>query len=104
MAGIHYIAPLDVYILPQWYLLYGSRGSRPNLGATRLEFHEAPAPWGPWSLFHAEDFEPQGWYNPSIPSKYISRDGRHLWLFIAGWPGTKWYALYMMPMTLEISK
>jgi len=103
MAGIHYIAPLDVYILPQWY--YTHREDRDRMwGATRLEFYEAPTPWGPWSLFHAQDFEPQGWYNPSIPSKYISRDGRHLWLFIAGWPGTKWYALYMMPMTLEINK
>jgi len=24
-------------------------------GATRLEFCEAPAAWGPWSLFHAQD-------------------------------------------------
>jgi hypothetical protein len=57
-------------------------------------------------LFHTQDFEPQGFYNPSIPSKFISEDGRQFWIFVAGDftdQGPKnFYGLNMLPVTLEI--
>ena len=45
-----------------------------------LGTYSAPAPWGPWTLFHTQDFEPQGFYNPSIPGKFISEDERKFWI------------------------
>lgn len=57
-----------------------------------FEFFEAPAPWGPWRLLHSHDFGHFPWhgprsplakhggYAPTIPSKFISDDGREMWL------------------------
>lgn len=57
-----------------------------------FEFFEAPAPWGPWRLLHSHDFGHFPWhgprsplakhggYAPTIPSKFISADGRDMWL------------------------
>ncbi|MBN9140781.1 MAG: DUF4185 domain-containing protein [Micrococcales bacterium] len=57
-----------------------------------FEFFEAPAPWGPWRLLHRHDFGHFPWhgprspiakhggYAPTMPSKFISPDGRDLWL------------------------
>lgn len=57
-----------------------------------FEFHEAPEPWGPWNLLHSHDFGHFPWhgprsplakhggYAPTMPSKFISADGRDLWL------------------------
>lgn len=56
------------------------------------EFYEAPAPWGPWRHLHSVDYGHFPWhgprspvakhggYAPTMPSKFISRDGRDLWL------------------------
>ncbi len=50
-------------------------------------FYEAPAPWGPWTEFHVTDFGLYPWsatkyggYAATIPSKFISGDGRTLWV------------------------
>ena len=106
MTGIHYIAPLDLYILPQWYYTHLDQEAR-RWKATCLEFYHAPAPWGPWTLFHAQNFEPQGWYNPCIPGKFISSDGRNFWIFVAGdWTTADTarglYGLWMMPVGLKV--
>ncbi len=57
-----------------------------------FEFFEAPAPWGPWRHLHSHDFGHFPWhgprsplakhggYAPTIPSKFLSADGRDLWL------------------------
>ena len=102
MTGIHYIKGLDLYIMPQWYY--------PHLEefrwtVTRWDFYSAPAPWGPWTLFHTQDFDPQGFYNPSIPSKFISEDGRKFWIFVAGFYNSpeNVYGLNMIPVTLEVA-
>jgi hypothetical protein len=106
MTGIHYIAPLDLYIMPQWHYPRLDDPKR-RWKASRWEFYYAPAPWGPWTLFHTQDFEPQGFYNPSIPSKFISEDGRKFWIFVAGdFTGYQQpnnvYGLNMLPVTLEV--
>ena len=83
MTGVHYIAPLDLYIMPQWhYPMLGDPKRRWKV--SRWEFYSAPDPWGPWTLFHTQDFEPQGFYNPSIPSKFISEDGKDILDFCGG--------------------
>lgn len=106
MTGIHHIAPLDLYILPQWYYTHLEDEAR-RWKATCLEFYYASAPWGPWTLFHSQCFEPQGWYNPCIPAKFISGDGKSMWVFVAGdWTTCDTthglYGLWMMPMRLEV--
>ncbi|OJX95409.1 uncharacterized protein DUF4185 [Salana multivorans] len=57
-----------------------------------FEFFEAPAPWGPWRLLHSHDFGHFPWhgprsplakhggYAPTMPSRFISDDGREMWL------------------------
>ena len=106
MTGIHYISPLDLYIMPQWhYPRFDDPKRRWKL--TRWEFYQAPAPWGPWTLFHTQDFEPQGFYNPSIPSKFISEDGLNFWIFVAGdftsaSEPNNVYGLNVLPVTLEL--
>lgn len=58
-----------------------------------FEFYESPTPWGPWRHFLTNDFGPppwigprvqalakQGGYAPTIPSKFISADGRSSWV------------------------
>jgi hypothetical protein len=104
MAGIHYVAGLDLYILPQWYYTHLDDPNR-RWDATRWEFYSASTPWGPWTLFHAQDFEPEGWYNACIPSKLISADGRKMCLFTAGNFIRKelgCYGLWMMEFTLDV--
>lgn len=56
------------------------------------EFYEAPAPWGPWTHITSVDYGHFPWqgpksplakhggYAPTIPSKYISEDGREMWM------------------------
>jgi hypothetical protein len=104
MTGIHFLAPLGLYILPQWhYPRLDLKDPRRRWGVTRWEFYHAPAPWGPWTLFFRQEFEPEAWYNPSIASKFTSEDGRLLWIFTAGNNSIKEdYKLWMFPMTLDV--
>ncbi len=83
------------------------------------EFYEAPRPWGPWKLFLHKEFGPYPWwgtdpgtpgpknggYGTVAPSKFISDDGRTLWLQ-ANWfvgvghpPNTYHYALRRLELT-----
>jgi len=107
MTGIHYIQGLDLYILPQWYYPDLDDPAK-RFGRTRLEFYQASAPWGPWTMFHQQDFQPQSWYNPCIPAKFISSDGKKFWLFVAGdflgvaKPAHTYYALWIIPVELEV--
>lgn len=102
MTGIHYIKGLDLYIMPQWYF---PRNDEYRWGFSRWELYWAPAPWGPWTVFHTQDFDPQGFYNPSIPSKFISEDGRKFWIFTSGFVESpaNVYGLNMIPVTLEVA-
>jgi len=107
MTGIHYLAGLDLYIMPQWHYPHLDDPQR-RWKVTRLEFCQGAAPWGPWTPFHTQDFEPESWYNPCIPSKFISDDGRKFWLFVAGdflgaaRPTHDYYGLWMIPVTVEV--
>jgi len=74
MTGIHYLEPLDIYIMPQWSYDYSKMapadpGSRWKF--TRFDFYQARAPGVPWSLFHHQDYDAECFYNPGIPAKFI---------------------------------
>lgn len=63
------------------------------------EFYEAPKPWGPWRRFlchqwglvpwtFATDPNPKnGGYGTSIPAKFVSEDGRTMWVQSNWWTG-----------------
>jgi len=72
-GGVTYDAPLQKYIFASW-------------SCSTHEIYEASQPWGPWNHFQSTDFGPlrltqnRGQYGTSIPSKFISADGKKLWL------------------------
>jgi hypothetical protein len=72
-GGVVYDAPLKRYLFTSW-------------SCTTHELYEAPEPWGPWSHVMSTDFGPlrlstnRGQYGTSIPSKFISADGKTLYL------------------------
>jgi hypothetical protein len=72
-GGVTYDAPLKRYLFASW-------------SCSTHELYEAPQPWGPWKHFASNDFGPlrlkhnRGQYGTSIPSKFISADGKNLYL------------------------
>lgn len=89
-GGVVYNAPLQRYIYTSWT-------------EYTWEFYEAPAPWGPWRLFLHKDFGCYPWFGASesascdgpknggygtvVPSKWISEDGRRMWVQSDWWVG-----------------
>jgi hypothetical protein len=52
---------------------------------SQLTLYEATEPWGPWTLFYRDDnWGTYGDYNPSFPTKWMSEDGKTLWMVSAG--------------------
>jgi hypothetical protein len=104
-GGVVYNAPLQRYIYTSWT-------------EYTFEFYEAPAPWGPWNLFFRHDAGGYPWfgagatcggpknggYGTTIPSKFISEDGRSMWLQSNWWVnsacGTTDYSFDLRKMTL----
>lgn len=85
-GGVVYDAPLKRYIFASW-------------SCATQQFYEAPNPWGPWSHFLSNDFGPlrlarnYGQYGTSIPSKFISADGKTLYLQSNVWINSYTFAL-----------
>jgi hypothetical protein len=107
MTGVHYVAPLGIYVMPQWH--YPRLGvPDEGWGATRWELYQAAQPWGPWECFHCCDWAPEALYNPWIVSKFTSPDGTRIWLFAAGdfrtglQPDGGHYVLHAVPLELEV--
>lgn len=73
-GGVVYDKPLKRYIYTSW-------------SEYTFEFYESPNPWGPWKHFATKDFGGYPWthgkhggYATTIPSKYISADGKSMWM------------------------
>lgn len=80
-GSIVYDEPLDRYLYTSW-------------SEYTFELYEAPKPWGPWKLFSRKDFGGYPWFNQApgcphpknggyglqIPSKFISADGKRMWM------------------------
>ncbi len=80
-GSIVYNKPLDRYLYTSWT-------------EYTFEFYESPTPYGPWKLFLSKDFggypwtsDKHGGYACTIPSKFISADGREMWVFSATFTG-----------------
>jgi hypothetical protein len=87
-GGVVYNKPLNRYIYTSWTWY-------------TFEFYEAPTPWGPWKLFLSKDFGAapfygerdtndyeslnEGGYPTTIPSKFISSDGKTMWVQSNSW-------------------
>jgi hypothetical protein len=85
VPSVTYNAPLGVYMMSSW-----GTGCSPEGGwfakPSYLGFWISPAPWGPFRQIHEE----QAWtpgndpnaraFMPQIAPKWISEDGRSLWL------------------------
>ncbi|NGN66495.1 DUF4185 domain-containing protein [Streptomyces sp. A7024] len=91
-GGVVYNKPLNRYIYTSWT-------------EYTFEFYESPTPYGPWKRFDSKDFggytwthQKHGGYATTIPSKYISADGKDMWLQSnvcpcgGGVPADDWYA------------
>jgi hypothetical protein len=73
-GNVVYNKPLRRYIYTSWT-------------EYTLEFFESPSPWGPWKPFYRKDFgmypwmpEKFGGYGATIPSRFISADGRTMYV------------------------
>ncbi|MHC4406812.1 MAG: hypothetical protein ACYTG0_44905 [Planctomycetota bacterium] len=69
---------------------------------------ESDRPWGPWSTVYYTDnldgFVPglTSLINASIPSKWISRDGKTMWLVFAGRPSDPFYSFNLIKANLDV--
>lgn len=112
MTGVHYNEALGLYIMPQWYypnLHNENLSTSARYHGTVIELYQSYTPWGPWELFAKQDFGLESWYNPSIPAKFISSDGKNFWLIVGGsftYPNTEdmyrpFYRLHAIPVFIE---
>ncbi len=47
--------------------------------------YDAPKPWGPWTtVFHTDRWDIRGTHGYRFPTKWISGDGKTLWLIFSG--------------------
>lgn len=85
-GGVVFDAPLHRFLFTSW-------------SCATHQMYEASHPWGPWRLFLSKDFGPlftahnYGQYGTSIPSKFISADGKTLYLQSNVWTHAYTFAL-----------
>lgn len=94
-GGVVYDAPLKRYLFTSW-------------SCSTHELYEASTPWGPWSHVLSNDFGPlrglhnRGQYGTSIPSKFISPDGKTLMLQSNVCCGGDSYTFALRKLYLEV--
>lgn len=87
-----YNAGLQCYMMGNYSFLDRQGNPRPyhqfwpeSAQRSQLTLFEAPEPWGPWSLFYRDDdWGRLGGYQPNFPTKWISGDGRTIWMVSSG--------------------
>ncbi len=101
MTGMQYVPAVQRFVLGQWaYVAMKGGGDRTaacpaappwhgeakheTADQTMLCLYEAPKPWGPWRLFHAQPKWGPAFYNPNFPSKWFENGGRRLWIVEGG--------------------
>ena len=70
MPSVQYVWPLKRYVLVNAYYPEPYRESF-DTTYTRFRFYEAPAPYGPWTMFFESDCKGTGYYTPEILTKSI---------------------------------
>ena len=85
-SAMTYNSPLRRYLW--WQQIPAPKGST-DRGDTRFEggfaVYDAPEPWGPWSTaFYTEHWDVGPGEHGDFPAKWISEDGRELYLVFSG--------------------
>ena len=86
------------------YFLTTSHRSVRGTHTPALGVFDAPEPWGPWTTVYYDDH----WsgkhvtYHHKFPTKWMSKDGRTMWLLFSGLGGGN-YAFCLRKATLEIA-
>ena len=87
-SGISYNAGLGRYVWTQ-IIPSGSTKFTGGQGDVRFEggfgVYDAPAPWGPWSTaYFTEKWDVGPGETSSFPPKWMSKDGKSMWLVFSG--------------------
>ncbi|KPJ72040.1 MAG: hypothetical protein AMS14_08620 [Planctomycetes bacterium DG_20] len=78
-SGISYCAPLKRYL---WVQIVPGDDTRFRGG---FGVYDAPEPWGPWTTaYFTEQWDVGPGETASLPTKWMSDDGRTLWLVFSG--------------------
>jgi hypothetical protein len=83
-------SPKDMTVISQGSVVYNKPLKRyiyTSWTEYTFEFYEAPTPWGPWKHFMTKDYGGYPWsdtknggYATTIPSKFISDDGKTMYV------------------------
>jgi len=101
MTGMQYVPAAKRFVLGQWsYVAMKGGGDRTEAcpaappwpkgekyeksDQTMLHLYEAPKPWGPWRLFHAQTSWGPAYYNPNFPPKWFEDGGKKMWIVEGG--------------------
>ena len=80
-SGISYNAPLGRYL---WWQQNAGGGSD-SRAAGGFGVYDAPEPWGPWTqVYFTRKWDVGPGETGCFPTKWISRDGKTLWLLFSG--------------------
>ncbi len=96
-----YNVALHRYILTTTHRPPGSNATH----TAALGVFDAPEPWGPWTTVNYDDDWSEGCrtYHHKFPTKWMSDDGRTMWLLFSGLDGG-YYSFCLRRATLEIAK
>jgi len=101
--AITYNAPIKRYILTTPHCL-DENMKPPGNHTPAFGVFDAPEPWGPWTTVYYDD----QWggqaktYHQKFPTKWMSPDGKTLWLIFSGQGGNV-YGFYLKKATLEVT-
>ena len=100
--SLTYNAGLKRYIMTKSHFPSGSKDMSytPALGV-----FDAPEPWGPWTTVYYDDHwsEDSRTYHHKFPTKWMSKDGKTMWLLFSGLDGG-YYSFCLKKATLEVSR
>jgi hypothetical protein len=102
-TGATYLPQWDCYVLIGWHYPDGG-GKLPGMVKHSVwEFHVAPTPWGPWrTVGESRAFQPEGFYCPSICSRFTAANGKVAWVATSGnWENWRYYRLNMVRLVIE---
>jgi hypothetical protein len=99
-VAITYNAAVKRYILTTSH----RPGGRAAMHTPALGVFDAPEPWGPWTTVYYDDDWSKGarTYQHKFPTKWISPDGKTMWLLFSGLDGG-YYTFCLRKATLEIA-
>ncbi len=99
-VAVTYNAALRRYIMTTSHQTPGSKATH----TAALGIFDAPEPWGPWTTVYYDDnwSEDSRTYHHKFPTKWMSDDGRIMWLLFSGLDGG-YYSFCLKKATLELS-